>query len=210
MRNRAQGFTLIEILVVITIIASLAGAVLILVPKIQDQSKRTTCANNLRQLGAMFVAAQTAKPGRPPAVGASLWLHFRKIHEIQEGKEAILMCDGDQTVTRIATEADSKRYDDVDLSNPDTSLCSYMGRDFDNFPMSQEAPKGQIIGCDRNTANFRTVHHRGGLNVLWEDTAVQFLDRQYLQIEATEDIIVGPESPIELLKQVTYGPQRKD
>ena len=54
MRNRERGFTLIEILVVITIIASLAGAVLILVPRIQQKQKQTTCANHLRQLGTLY------------------------------------------------------------------------------------------------------------------------------------------------------------
>lgn len=210
MRNRAQGFTLIEILVVITIIASLAGAVLILVPRIQEKQRQTTCANHLRQLGGIYTSESMEKPGLPPHVGASLWLYYRQKHFIQKTREEVLTCPGDNTVRIPANEQDSAIYDELNLADPPLEVCSYMGRDFVNFPLSNEAEAAQIIGCDRNGTDHQTPHHRDGLNILYDDGAVQFKDREFLGLTPEDPIVVGPNSDVEILRQVVYGPPRKE
>ncbi len=210
MRNREQGFTLIEILVVITIIASLAGAVLILVPRIQEKQRQTTCANHLRQLGGIYTSESMENPGLPPHVGASLFLYYRQKHFIQKNREEVLICPGDNSVKMPANAADSERYDEIDVDNPPLDVCSYMARDFISYPLSNEAPAAQIIASDRNGTDNKTPHHRDGLNILYDDGAVQFKDREYLGLEPEDPIVVGPEATNELLRQVVYGPPRKE
>src|SRR5436305_4467308 len=62
------GFTLVELLVVIGILAVLIAILLPAVNRAREAGNRVKCLSNLRQLGMAFVMYETANGGRFPAL----------------------------------------------------------------------------------------------------------------------------------------------
>ena len=66
LQNHRQAFTLIEMLVVIVIIAMLAGMLLPAVQAARARRRRSACANNLKQVGLAMQNFENAFKGLPP------------------------------------------------------------------------------------------------------------------------------------------------
>ena len=64
--QRGKTFTLVELLVVIAVIALLAGIIFPVLKTMRDRGRKTQCINNLRQIGQVVNAYVLTSGGRLP------------------------------------------------------------------------------------------------------------------------------------------------
>ena len=202
-RTLERGFTLVEILVVITIIAALISIVAAVIPKAAAANRKVQCANNLKNIGSILQERAVSK-GLGSRGGAAMLLQTYTLGlGIRKGDEKVFLCPGD-ILSRGQNLDDPefrKRYDSIDLNKVDGQLISYAGRNRKIHPLrpDKNEKQGWAVDCQGDTGDIG--HHQGGVNILYDDSSVVFLDTEALGVGVEDVIKVGPESTIEELKK---------
>ncbi len=196
MDGKQKGFTLIEILVVVTIIGVLAGLVVVLIPKGQFEAKKAECMHNIKQIVGMFEAMGMSYP---KYAGPNLPLYLVKKGELQ-GKDALdlLFCPGDEDETFAGEDA----YKDLNLKGKQGEfggLTSYAGRNqLDGACAAKKgASRPVILICDDDEGH----HDAKGLVCGFTGGSVKFRDKvDDWNMDLKKAVEIGEGSDIDELK----------
>ncbi len=205
-RPRAErGFTLVEILVVITIIAALISIVAAVIPRAAAANRKVQCSSNLRNIGGVLMERAVSK-GLGTRGGSAMLLQAYTLGLIRKGDERVFLCPGDIIIRGQSLDDAEfrKRYETLtpaSLDKVDPLLTSFAGRNRKLHPLRPDAREKQGWGCDCQGDDQRTGHHQGGLNILYDDGSVLFVDHEALQIGIDDPIVIGNGSTIEELKK---------
>ena len=153
-RHRVTGFTLVELLVVIAIIAILMALLLPAVLGSKATARKNACANNLRQLGIAYGAAEA----KGIKVTAGNWASV--LPEFVGNDESILHCPED--------EQEGSSYGMNNLADQFTS-----GRSHKILMLDYESPEVVPGSGGEEWDSSYAARHGGTLNVLYADGRVE-------------------------------------
>lgn len=103
-----QGFTLIELIVVLTVVSVLASVIGAFASRSLAMAYRLQCASNLRQLGFATQLYLRDNDGYPPAWqnSSSRWMDLVKPYLSGGTKSSAFLCPCDQTRTKVRWDSD--------------------------------------------------------------------------------------------------------
>jgi prepilin-type N-terminal cleavage/methylation domain-containing protein/prepilin-type processing-associated H-X9-DG protein len=184
--KRRHAFTLIELLVVVGIIAILIAILLPTLSRIQEQSRRTACLSNLRQLGSALIMYANANKGRlpngnPPGIwddydGANrVMVDFANIY-VKSAKAFHCPSDHDGAPEKIVT-ADQKLPNSARVSYDFYSL--YWAPEYGPMlvKLLGQAPLAWDLDGGNPTGQFR--NHKNGGNVCFADGHADWQDLKF-------------------------------
>jgi len=199
MRRNNRAFTLIEVLVVVTILATIAGMVTVMIPVALERGNRTQCINNVRSLVGMLEADGGFR--YPNRNGPALLMHL-----VARGKMAgrdqlgTLFCPGDLDES-LDEAGGAEVYRGLKISDEQEfgSMTSYAARA--QAEKKHRTRKGSVPAAVL-IADDSADHHRNegvvvgltGGSATWRDK----MDDYGLAVDAA--LTVGEDSNVEELR----------
>jgi prepilin-type N-terminal cleavage/methylation domain-containing protein len=206
-RQGNAGFSLIEILVVITIIGLLMTLGFGPVQNALEGGKVTKCRKHLADIGQSMLAFrdQRNKGHWPRESGIRFLLTLHKAGELSGRNSETFLCPGTPDINDLGPSGEpGSSYEDWE--NLDSSTISYAGRDQEGSPIKGNDLSAIIIASDDNEGR---PNHRFITNFVYGDGSTDTFDikageglelvTQYPEMEK-EGLPVGPDCPFERLR----------
>ena len=210
-RRLKRGFSLVEILVVITIMALLVGLVATFATSMLDNARVTTCQKNLKEIAQHMILMKNDrrkrnKKGFPPYKGIRFLLELTrgsdrggKFSYLSGNATKVFICPGTDDVN-TTPEDDTVGSAYFDLDNLDSLSISYAGRDQVKYPIEKDKRRDDaVLAADDNEGR---ANHKFHTNYVTIGPAVLSVDIRdftddYPELEELGYLPVGPDSPEE-------------
>ncbi|MEW6741971.1 MAG: type II secretion system protein [Planctomycetota bacterium] len=191
--GRLSGFTLIEILAVIAILALLMSLAVPAISGAQERARVTACKQNLRSIAIELKGySELDKGGKWPLQysGIRFLLVLYKAKRISPKDSKVFLCPGTQDDNQ-----GGQAYEDFDSIDPMT--ISYAGFDPKNgagIRFDVNNPGEVVIAADDNDGR---ANHKHLTNIVYADATVDHFDITDYEAELGEQTFlpVGPDSP---------------
>jgi hypothetical protein len=153
-------------------------------------NEKVRCSNNLKNIGGIAQERALRDPGFFRRGRAEL-LDVYRLGLFRRGDEHLFVCPRDPEGDRRMTAWGSGSPAPGEPGATD-ALASYVLRDFVEYPIPGDSRgKSPLAAC---------LHHPDGVNVLYDDSSVVFLDREALGLAPEEPIETGPAAKNEILR----------
>jgi prepilin-type N-terminal cleavage/methylation domain-containing protein len=183
-----RGFTLVELLVVIMIISSLAGILIPALGAARRYMYRVQCQHALSQIGKLAVVYADEHRGFLPFARD---VEQRRAHESFQAlvnampdarRPDLFVCPASQQESAVFTDRKRGTF----ALSADT--VSYTWRK--ERTRLTDGSETMIVSCDKRIADGSAQfpeNHRGGMNVLLPDCSARWLTLEDLEIESPAD-----------------------